>query len=598
MAAQPQRCPRCLNTMPLARRRCPLCRRELPPVSEIILKEILILEDVLSGHIEFLSEIAHQNHTAVFLAHDLILNRKVVIKSIHPPAEIHPDLFDRWLENSRRAIQLDHPNIIHTYHTDSIGSTTYFINEFAPQDILSDILSAKRTLPIWKCLRISRDLAIGMHAVQNQGIVHYYLKPSNVTITVDGFAQLMDIGSSMATLNAFLADQELYQDDEAALTAPHYTPTNVLECHNGQFMIGLLLYRLLTGSDPFPDDLDSDTLNFIAKANQPSNPGSVQIPEELSLILHRMLSSDLDVQYPDMGELAVALESLDPELWKADLDPSFQNETQDTTIYTILTKALHAEKTRDYRRSVFLCEQALAISPYNERVINHLVRAKKQASSYDDIRSLLHKSISTFYNQQVDVALSYLERARYQEKDSPEISDLIEGVLYEQKRQVLIKNLFDSAQLYISTASFVQAISQINIIQELNPRDNKTKQLLFQMTNTLRETQQICSTLELVHHACRQHQFDNADRLLNKILLNDADNIEAKMLKKEIDEWHQKNRLMELMKSLNEQLHENRLSDAQQTLTELWKLKSILSISNQEKINRIRLALLNTIFNQ
>ena len=129
----------------------------------------------------------------VYRAKDTRLNRDVAIKVL--PEELADDE-ERLLRFEREAktlASLNHPNIAGIHGVDQEGDVCFLALELVPGEDLATRLSRK-ALPVDEAIDVCRQIAEGLEAAHDAGVVHRDLKPANVRITPEGKVKLLDFG--------------------------------------------------------------------------------------------------------------------------------------------------------------------------------------------------------------------------------------------------------------------------------------------------------------------------------------------------------------------------------------------------------------------
>lgn len=166
------------------------------------------------------------------------------------------DTRQRFLREGRMVMKLRHPNIVPIYEVAEDRGRTYMVMEFVEGQNLRDFVRAQGKVPMMVALRITRDVCAGLDYAFNLGICHRDIKLSNVLLSTDGVAKLVDFG--LAAVN---------QDvDEDGLSQPMFNPrsidyaglekaTNVRrdDKRSDIFFLGCLLYHMLSGQSPLEE---------------------------------------------------------------------------------------------------------------------------------------------------------------------------------------------------------------------------------------------------------------------------------------------------------------------------------------------------------
>jgi serine/threonine protein kinase len=257
----------------------------------------------------------------VYRAHDTNLNRVVALKLL--PEELSSDVDQRrrFEQEARIASALNHPAIVTIYDAGRIGSHAYISMELVAGDTLREIL-ARGAIPLRRALRIAAQLADGLAAAHEAGLVHRDLKPENIKVSSDHFAKILDFGLAKrvsADLSAL--------PPEHTKTSVHTMPGVILgtvgymspeqagggrvEFSSDQFSFGLILYEMLTGRRAFERPSTAETLSAIIREDPPPiaqlNPA---VPPPVRWIVERCLAKDPQERYVLTRDLARELASV------------------------------------------------------------------------------------------------------------------------------------------------------------------------------------------------------------------------------------------------------------------------------------------------
>src|SRR5204863_7834469 len=123
---------------------------------------------------------------AVFLAHDLTLEREVAIKVLPPDVAQDEQVVRRFQQEAKTAARLDHPNIIPIYRVESEGGLNYFVMKYIVGTSLEDLLDKKEPLPVPDIQRILWEAACALGHAHQRGVVHRDVKPANIMFDHDG----------------------------------------------------------------------------------------------------------------------------------------------------------------------------------------------------------------------------------------------------------------------------------------------------------------------------------------------------------------------------------------------------------------------------
>lgn len=577
MSSQPRRCPSCLKIMPLARRRCPYCLREYPLNDETQSLEILFLQETLAGKFEILSEIHRRGSSTLFLAQDLILDRKVAVKTVRFKKHTSDELVEKWNQNLKRCLRLEEPHLARMYSFGMTGSLHYIILEYIQSDTLEEaVTTAQSALPIWKCLRIGRDIAQGLQAAHNRGITHHRLKPSNIAVSRNGFSRLLDLGAAQGTIDALEGNPWSSAMDTSHYFAPEQIETGHSDSQSDQYRLSACLYYALSGTPPFENPGETGAFQRLHGDPKPLIDRNPLIPEELNSIIFKALSRNPDDRFCDCLELSRQLESLEPDLWLPEIEPIFRGTTRETTVALILAELQRTEHNRDYDRALVLCEQALTFAPYNSEVTAALVRIQKLHEKDQHLHSIVNKALVAFYSDDLSDALSILKSGRQIDKDHPEILRLTHEVMQEQERNRLSNVLLDAAKIDLAKQALSAAMANVVRVLDLDPKNETALKLKRRIEFEMEDRAALGILLSQAETAIEKSQFDEAEELIAKIRQMDPDNFSALKLKSKIDQQKRRKLLMNLWENMDNEFQNGQYRKAIAILKHIAQIEPTL----------------------
>src|SRR5204862_6506498 len=134
---------------------------------------------------------------AVYQAWDAELNVAVALKVIRGAARrISSEVENRFKNELLLARQVTHKNVVRIHDLGEIGGVKYITMSYVQGDDLGTVLRRDCTLPIGRALHLARQIAAGLEAAHEAGVVHRDLKPPNIMVGADDLALIMDFGIS------------------------------------------------------------------------------------------------------------------------------------------------------------------------------------------------------------------------------------------------------------------------------------------------------------------------------------------------------------------------------------------------------------------
>ena len=253
----------------------------------------------------------------VYRARDTQLNRAIAIKVLPAAFATDPERMDRFAREARLLSSLNHPNLLAIYDVGTADSIHYLVSELLEGATLRARL--QEDVPPRKALEYAVQIARGLAAAHDKGVVHRDLKPENLFVTPDGRVKILDFG---------LAKQNLARDsDDATLTSPasaagvvmgtvgYMSPEQVrgqaADSRSDIFSFGVILYEMLSGQRAFRGESSVETMNAILKEDPPEiSGGSKKIPAAADRLIRRCLEKAPEERFQSSRDLAFALEAL------------------------------------------------------------------------------------------------------------------------------------------------------------------------------------------------------------------------------------------------------------------------------------------------
>ncbi len=271
------------------------------------------------GPYEVLAPLGAGGMGEVYRARDTRLSRDVAIKVVHPGLASDPDRLSRFEKEARAAAQLDHPNVLVVHDVGSHEGSPFIVSELLQGESLREKLGTP-LLPK-KAVDYAIQIAHGLAAAHEKGIVHRDIKPENVFVTKDGHVKILDFGVAklIPSFEASGVDTETptataTQAGTAVGTVAYMSPDQVrgqpVDARSDLFSLGVVLYEMLSGKRPFQRDTPADTMSAILREDPPSLAGTTPaIPPALQEIVSQCLEKQPADRFSSAHDLALALQA-------------------------------------------------------------------------------------------------------------------------------------------------------------------------------------------------------------------------------------------------------------------------------------------------
>src|SRR4030066_158489 len=143
------------------------------------------------SHYKILEKLGEGGMGIVYKAQDITLDRLVALKFLPEHVSTGPSELERFMQEAKAAAALNHPNICTIYGIEEAGGKNFIAMEFVDGQTLQE---KKSSLSMKQAIDIGIQIAEGLAAAHEKGIVHRDIKPENIMVRKDGIAQIMDFG--------------------------------------------------------------------------------------------------------------------------------------------------------------------------------------------------------------------------------------------------------------------------------------------------------------------------------------------------------------------------------------------------------------------
>ena len=273
------------------------------------------------SHYEILSRIGRDGPAEIYRARDLRLERDVALKLLPKEAAEYPAALDRFRREARIASLVTHPHICTVHDSGEAGGVSFIVLELLEGRALDEMVAAEGPLPPDRVIDIGIQIADALVAAHRRGVVHANLKPSNVFITLDGHAKLLELGAAGAVAAQGAAAAAGADSDTATATPapaspqaggeffhPWLSPEQVAgepaDARSDIFAFGALLYEMATARPAFRGTTIAEIASDIT-TRVPTRPREIRpdVPLALEAIILRALEKQPQNRYQRGPEL-------------------------------------------------------------------------------------------------------------------------------------------------------------------------------------------------------------------------------------------------------------------------------------------------------
>ena len=264
---------------------------------------------------------------AVYQAFDHELGVAVAIKVILPGAQSDEtaarDLESRFKRELVLARQVTHKYVVRIHDLGEIDGIKYLTMPFVEGETLAQVLHAAGTLPLARVIKIAQQIAQGLAAAHEKGVIHRDLKPENIMIERvsdepvpnGGDALIMDFGIARSVERGTTQTAAGAIVGTLEYMAPEQAQGKQVDQRADLYALGLIMYDMLVGRQRLDSGATAmaELLSRISAAPPAPRTLNPAIPEHVNGIVARLLEPDPSRRFPSTAELVAALDRLTPD---------------------------------------------------------------------------------------------------------------------------------------------------------------------------------------------------------------------------------------------------------------------------------------------
>jgi tetratricopeptide (TPR) repeat protein len=256
---------------------------------------------------------------AVYQAWDESLGIPVALKTIRFDPGIHPldlrELEERFKRELRLARQVTHPNVVRIHDLGELGPIKYLTMAYVQGADLATLLRTHGRFPIDKAIAIARQVAAGLAAAHEAGVVHRDLKPANVLVDAEDRALLTDFGIARAVDAATIHTLPGAVIGTLGYMAPEQARGEPVDERSDIYSFGLILYEMLAGGRPRQSASNAlaELVQRVQHGPPPLRDLVPDVPADVERIVTRCLQSDPPQRYQKVADLLADLNRLGPD---------------------------------------------------------------------------------------------------------------------------------------------------------------------------------------------------------------------------------------------------------------------------------------------
>src|SRR5215472_1785353 len=267
------------------------------------------------SHYRIVEQVGAGGMGVVYRAHDEQLERDVAVKVLSAGTLADEDSRRRFRKEALALARLNHPNIATVHEFGSQNGIDFLVTEFIP-GVTMDKKLAHEKPSVKEILDWARQIAEGLEAAHEQGLIHRDLKPGNLRLMLDGRLKILDFGlAQLVPRGADQAAATLSQSQLFVGTLPYMSPEQVrgeaADQRSDIWAAGTVLYQMAAGRRPFTETSNTALMYSIVNRDpEPSSNFNKKIPPGLDNIILKALAKEPKHRYQSARELGVDLERI------------------------------------------------------------------------------------------------------------------------------------------------------------------------------------------------------------------------------------------------------------------------------------------------
>jgi Tol biopolymer transport system component/predicted Ser/Thr protein kinase len=268
------------------------------------------------GHYRITSKLGEGGMGAVYRAIDTKLNREVAIKVLPPEFAQDQDRMQRFEREAQILATLNHANV----------AAIYSVEQGAIVMEMIDGEELKGPVPIETALEYARQIAAGLEAAHDKGVIHRDLKPANIKVSKDGMIKLLDFGLAKSTGESSSPKVSPTQSPTlsiastqagvilgtAAYMAPEQARGKPADKRSDIWAFGVVLFELLTGRGLYAGETVTDILAAVVLKEPDYSLLPPETPPRIRRLLRYCLSKDPKLRLRDIGDARLILDETEP----------------------------------------------------------------------------------------------------------------------------------------------------------------------------------------------------------------------------------------------------------------------------------------------
>lgn len=264
------------------------------------------------GPYRVLDILGHGGMGVVYRAHDPSLDRIVALKAMLPAIAASGTAKQRFLREAKLAAAIQHDRVVTIFQVGEERGIPYLAMPLLRGESLDQRLRRAVILPVEEALRITREIAEGLSAIHELGLVHRDIKPGNVFLEGESSrVKILDFGLARAVTEEIRLTQDGLVVGSPAYMAPEQASRRSVDGRADLFSLGCILYQMLNGLLPFER---ADALGTMLAVQNEDPVAIPNLPTEVWSLVQQLLAKSPDERPASAREVVRIAEELEDSL--------------------------------------------------------------------------------------------------------------------------------------------------------------------------------------------------------------------------------------------------------------------------------------------
>ncbi len=262
------------------------------------------------SHYKILSKLGEGGMGVVYKAEDTKLKRTVALKFLPTHTIASEDEKKRFIQEAQAAASLSQANIATIYGFDEHDGDMFIVMEYIEGQTLRDKIK-EGPLRLKDAIKISKQIAEGLYAAHEQGVIHRDIKSANIMLTKKNHVKIMDFGLAKMKTVTGITKQGIKLGTVSSMS-PEQTRGEEVDHRTDIWAAGVVMYEMIAGQLPFKGEYETAVVYSIMNVEpEPLTAVRTGVPMDLEKIVNKLLAKEPEDRYQNIIELPVDLKNVD-----------------------------------------------------------------------------------------------------------------------------------------------------------------------------------------------------------------------------------------------------------------------------------------------